>query len=76
MIVGVCGKQGYFFPAPELCRITSTSTLGGVPSQSPGEIAVCFMNNLAYRDGMKPVFEFGYYLGTFGEYDLGAIPRV
>jgi hypothetical protein len=39
------------------------------------EIAVRFMNNLAYRDGMKRMFEFGYYVGTFGEYDLGAIPR-
>ncbi len=49
-------------------------TLGGVPNQSPGEIAVGFTNNLAYRDGMKRVFDFGYYVGTFGEYDLGAVP--
>jgi hypothetical protein len=30
------------------------------------------MNNLAYAAGMKPIFKFGFYVGTFGEYDLGA----
>jgi len=34
------------------------------------------MNNLAYTCGMKPVFRFSYYVGTFSEYDLGVIPRV
>jgi hypothetical protein len=29
------------------------------------------MNNLAYVMGMKPVFQSGYYVTTFGEYDLG-----
>ncbi len=33
------------------------------------------MNNLAYCEGMKQVFAFGYYVGTLGEYDLGAVPR-
>ena len=34
-----------------------------------------YMNNLAYACGMKPVFRFSYYVGTFSEYDLGVIPR-
>jgi REP element-mobilizing transposase RayT len=75
MIVGVCGKQGYLLSHAGIVSDHVHFTLGGVPSQSPGEIAVRFMNNLAYREGMKGVFEFGYYVGTFGEYDLGAIPR-
>ena len=75
MIIGVCEKQGYLLSRAGIVSDHVHLTLGGVPNQSPGEIAVRFMNNLAYRDGMKRVFEFGYYVGTFGEYDLGAIPR-
>jgi hypothetical protein len=33
------------------------------------------MNNLAYVQGMKPMFRFSYYVGTFGPYDRGAIRR-
>ncbi|MGO9112181.1 MAG: transposase [Thermoguttaceae bacterium] len=75
MILGVCERQGYLLSRAGIVSDHVHLALGGVPNQSPGEIAVRFMNNLAYRDGMKRVFEFGYYVGTFGEYDLGAIPR-
>ena len=75
MILGVCENQGYLLSRAGLVADHVHLTLGGVPNQSPAEIALRFMNNLAYRDGMKQVFEFGYYVGTFGEYDLGAIPR-
>ena len=40
---------------------------------SPESIALSFLNNLAYSQGMKPVFKFSYYAGTFGPYDRGAI---
>ena len=44
----------------------------GVSSEkSPEDVAMCLMNNLAYAMGMKPVFQSGYYVTTFGEYDLG-----
>ncbi len=46
--------------------------LGGNWEESPAEIALSYMNNLAYAAGMKPIFQFGFYVGTFGEYDLGA----
>ncbi len=36
---------------------------------APDEVAFCFLNNLAYVYEMKPVFQFGAYIGTFGEYD-------
>jgi hypothetical protein len=32
------------------------------------------MNNLAYACGMKPIFPCSGFIGTFGEYDLGAVP--
>jgi hypothetical protein len=43
--------------------------------ESPAEVAVSYMNNLAYACGMRPVFKFSYYVGTFSEYGLGLIPR-
>ena len=75
MIDGVCEKHGYLLSRAGIVSDHIHLTLGGVPSQSHDEIAVRFMNNLAYCEGMKPAFEFGYYAGTFGEYDLGVIPK-
>lgn len=50
-------------------------TLGFQPHESPLEVALSYMNNIAYVHGMKPVLMHSCYLGTFGEYDLGAITR-
>ena len=36
---------------------------------SPQDVALCFLNNLAFVHDMKPVFQFGGFIGTFGEYD-------
>lgn len=44
-------------------------------SESPEEVALSYLNNLAFAQGMRPVFQFSYFVGTFGEYDLGVIPR-
>ena len=71
MILRVCEKHGYLLSRGGIVSDHIHLTLGGIPNQSPAEIALRFMNNLAYRDGMKHVFDFGYYAGTFGEYDLG-----
>jgi REP element-mobilizing transposase RayT len=45
---------------------------GGI-EQSPQEIALSYLNNLAYALGQNAVWQFGYYAGTFGEYDMGAV---
>ena len=44
--------------------------LGCNVTESPAEVALSYMNNLAWTAGMKRVFGFGFYVGTFGEYDL------
>lgn len=41
--------------------------------ESPGDVALAYMNNLAHAHGMQPRFQFGYYAGTCGDYDMGAI---
>jgi REP element-mobilizing transposase RayT len=47
--------------------------LRGNIEHSPQEIALTFLNNLAYSLGQKALWGFGYYTGTFGEYDMGAV---
>jgi hypothetical protein len=49
--------------------------LGGNLEESPEEVVLGYLNNLAFALGMKAVFRFSYYVGTFSEYDLGVIPR-
>ena len=49
-------------------------TLSCELEESPQDVAMGYMNNLAYACGMKRVFKFSYYVGTFSEYDLGVIP--
>jgi REP element-mobilizing transposase RayT len=47
--------------------------LRGNLEDSPETIALSFMNNLAYMFGQVPVWRFGYYVGTCGEYDMNAV---
>jgi hypothetical protein len=49
--------------------------LGCDLEESPEQVVLGYMNNLAYACGMKPVFRSSYYVGTLSEYDLGVIPR-
>jgi REP element-mobilizing transposase RayT len=51
------------------------ATLACGYKESPEEVALGYMNNLAFAHRMQPVFCASYYVGTFGEYDLGAIRR-
>jgi hypothetical protein len=37
------------------------------------DVALVLMNNMAFTQGMKPMFRKSFYVGTFGEYDRGAI---
>lgn len=49
--------------------------LRGNVDQSPQDIALAFQNNLAYALGQCRVWRDTYYVGTFSEYDMGAIRR-
>jgi hypothetical protein len=49
--------------------------LGAGVRESPAEVALSLMNNLAYAPGMTPAFRFRYYVGTFGPYDRHAVRR-
>jgi len=47
--------------------------LGCPLEMPPAEVVLAFLNNLAYAHGMKAVYQFGAYAGTFGEYHQGAV---
>lgn len=48
--------------------------VAGIPAiRDPGSVALSFMNNIAWVLGMKPVLWHRFYVGTIGEYDIGAI---
>ena len=48
-------------------------SLGCNVTEAPAEVALAYMNNLAYIHSNKAVFQFGFYVGTFGNYDLNAV---
>ena len=47
-------------------------TLGADVAETPTDVALAYLNNLAYFH-KKPIFQSGYFVGTYGQYDLGAI---
>jgi REP element-mobilizing transposase RayT len=50
--------------------------LGCNLAESPQDVALGYLNNLAYAQQMRPVYQYGFYVGTVGEYDFGAIRRI
>src|SRR5262249_5509401 len=42
---------------------------------SPEQVALKYLNNLAFAHDMQRVFQFGYYVGTIGPYDMEAVRR-
>lgn len=73
MIEKVASKHGY-----RLSRVGQLAdhihmTMGCAMDDSPEQVALSYLNNCAYACGMKPVFQFSYYVGTIGEYDQGAV---
>jgi REP element-mobilizing transposase RayT len=73
MIIDTCRKKGHRLSRAAILADHLHLTVGCSLTQSPREVALALMNNLAYAHGMQSLYQFGFYVGTFGEYDLGAI---
>jgi REP element-mobilizing transposase RayT len=73
MIEGVCRKKAYLLSRTGILPDHLHLALGCPLEMAPAEVALAFLNNLAYVHQMKAVFQFGAYVGTFGEYHLGAV---
>ena len=73
MIERVGAKYGHRLSRVGLLADHIHVTLGCQVDQSPEDVTLSYLNNLAYAVGMKPIFQFGYWAGTIGEYDRGAV---
>lgn len=75
MLLAVAKKKGHLAGNGQIVAEHLHVALGCALVESPQGVALSYMNNLAYAEGMKPVFQYGFYVGTFSRYDLDAIRR-
>ncbi len=73
MIVKISSKKQLWLSRASVLADHIHLTLGCDVTDSPQQVVLTFMNNLAFAFGQVPVFEYSYYVGTFGKYDLGAV---
>ncbi len=69
----IAAKKGYAVSRLSVMPDHLHASLRGNIAHSPEDIAVAFLNNLAYAVGQKAIWEPCYYTGTFGEYDMTAV---
>jgi len=66
----IAKKKGYRLKSVSVMPDHLHAALGGDIDQSPEEITLAFLNNLAYLLGRNRFWRDGYYVGTFSEYDM------
>jgi REP element-mobilizing transposase RayT len=71
----ICAKKGYAASRLAVMPDHLHLAVRGAIAQSPEEMALSFLNNLAYILGQRPWWQPGYYAGTFGEYSMAAVRR-
>lgn len=71
--LNVAEVKGYRISALSVMPDHLHLALGGNVEHSPEEIALSFMNNLAYQFGHMALWQPSFYVGSFGEYDMGAV---
>jgi len=71
----IATKKGYLISRLSVMPDHLHACLRGDPDHSPRTIALAFQNNLAYALGQERIWEEGYYVGTFSEYNMDAIRR-
>jgi len=75
MIQNAARKKGHLLSHGRILADHIHLTLGCDVKETPLDVALGYLNNLAYAQGMTDVYEYSFYVGTFGEYDRGAIRR-
>jgi len=71
----IAEKKGYGLAETAIMPDHLHIALRGNIEHSPQEIVLSFQNNLAYCLGQKRIWQETYYVGTFGEYTMGAVRR-
>ena len=65
--------EGYIISRQSLMLDHLHLALRGNIEQSPEQIALTFLNELSIKVANRPVWNYGYYVGTFGEYDMRSV---
>ena len=76
MILGTARKKGHRLSRLAVLPDHIHAVMGCEVTESPEDVALSYLNNLAFGHGMQARYCFSYYVGTFGEYDLDAVRRV
>ena len=71
----IAAKKGYRIGSVSVMPDHIHLALRGNISHSPEQIALAFQNNLTYMARKGAMWRPGFYVGTFGEYDMEAIRR-
>jgi REP element-mobilizing transposase RayT len=71
----IAGKKGQSISRLSVMPDHLHLALRGKIEESPAQIALAYQNNLAYALGQKPVWNAGFYVGTFGEYTTQAVRK-
>jgi REP element-mobilizing transposase RayT len=69
----IAEKKGYAISALAVMPDHLHLALRGAIDHAAEEVALSFLNNLAFAAGQRPLWESGYYAGTFGAYDMDAV---
>ncbi len=72
----IARKKGYGLKSVSVMPDHVHMALRGTVEASPEEIALGFLNNLAFLLGRNRVWQDGYYVGTFSEYGMDVIRRL
>lgn len=75
MVIGTCGKKEWLLSRIGLVSNHMHILVGCIVTDSPLDVALSLLNNIALAHDIRPVLEFIDYLGTFGVYDREAIRR-
>ena len=73
MIVKSSEAKGYRLSRAGILADHVHLVLGCPIEAAPEEVALGFINNLAYVHGMKPIYQYGGFVGTVGEYTMKAM---
>ncbi len=73
MIVRVAQAKGYLLSRAGILADHVHLLLGCPIDVAPADVALGFLNNLAFVQGMRAVYQYGAFVGTVGEYTTAAL---
>jgi REP element-mobilizing transposase RayT len=68
-------KHGWGMAALSVMPDHLHALIRGTPADSPEAIALSFQNNTAWKQGRNRIWSGEYYVGTVGEYTVGALRK-